>query len=114
MVLRDADWVVAMRLRCNRGAAMADDAARRAAAPAKQQTISVSRAPAVPARTCAAWVTPGRPVGTTPPMTPSAIKPMVTLINAISFCTIWQFKCQGNLLERLALMSSKSHRLHWC
>jgi hypothetical protein len=81
-ILRGTDWDDAMEPCGRRGVTRTTvGAARRAAAaPPRQKSNSVSSAPAVPARTCAACVNPANPVGTTPPMRLSPIRPIATLI----------------------------------
>src|SRR5437660_6232423 len=51
-----------------------------ATALARQQITSAVSAPAVPASTGSAYVMPWSPVGTTPPMRPSPIRPIAVLI----------------------------------
>src|SRR5213593_723650 len=82
-MLRGADCVEAMGLRCSRGTDGTNDALKRVAAvAARQQITRESNAPAVPARTCATWLIPESPVGTVPPMSPSTIRPIAVLISA--------------------------------
>src|SRR5438094_7351153 len=81
-MLRGADCVEAMGLRCSRGTDGTNALKRVAAVAARQQITSESSAPAVPARTCATWLIPESPVGTMPPMSPSTIRPIAVLINA--------------------------------
>src|SRR2546425_12119442 len=81
-MLRGADCVEAMGLRCSRGTDGTNALKRVAAVAARQQITRESSAPAVPARTCATWLIPESPVGRTPPMSPSTIRPIAVLINA--------------------------------
>src|SRR6266403_1041278 len=109
-MLRGTDYVEATGLRCRRGAdGTKDDAARVATAPTRQQSAAESSsAPAVPARTCAAWLIPGRPVGTTPPRSPSVIKPMAVLIKTTLPSNFPQLQCQRVVLPAGVSMSTKS------
>src|SRR5437899_12110726 len=79
-MLRGADCVEAMGLRCSRGTDGTNALKRVAAVAARQQITRESSAPAVPARTCATWLIPESPVGTMPPMSPSTIRPIAVLI----------------------------------
>jgi hypothetical protein len=83
-------------------------------APARQPATSRTSAPAVPARTGAAYGRPERPVGATPPRRLSPIRPIAALIprhlrqtrrNSIS-----QFECQEARPQHIVVMSSNCMR----
>ena len=82
-MLRGADSGDAMECCRRRGAkGCGAIAARRAAtAPTRQQTIRESSAPAVPPTTTPACEIPAIPVGTTPPMRQSPIRPIAVLMS---------------------------------
>src|SRR5262245_13290150 len=82
-MLRDAEPVGAACLSGSRrgGAAGLEGRARRA--PTMQRVIKRSSEPPALPRARATYGTPARPVGTTPPTTPSPISPIAALIEAI-------------------------------
>src|SRR3989442_13846053 len=80
-MLRGADCVEAMGLRCSRGTDGTNALKRVAAGAATQQITRESNAPAVPARTCATGLIPESPGGTAPPMSPSTIRPIQALLS---------------------------------
>jgi hypothetical protein len=111
-MLRGKDWDDAMEPCGHREATRttAGAARRAAAAPATQTSRSETNAPAVPARTCNAYVIPANPVGTTPPTRLNAINPMATLIPSTLLANIHQSQCQDVVIARLASMFAKSQR----
>ena len=82
-MLRDAEPVGAACLSGSRrgGAARLEGRARRA--PTMQRAIKRSSEPPALPRARAAYGIPARPVGTTPPTTPSRISPIAALTEAI-------------------------------